>query len=197
MSHVKVNHPGTFYIKFTGTLPNYFSLIKSDTGEIFYFRFLDGKTPRIKFNLLHEGIYKSDVSFEVVKIGSLELPKNLPKLPAADRNRVQEPKIEFDSNMDGVTPIIYSKEGVIKYPSGFKTLPPPIQYFLLLHETGHFLYSDEFNCDLWAFVNYMKQGYNRSMALYALSVVLSVGDENIDRILAMYNNIQKTQKNPL
>lgn len=192
---LKVNKPETVYIKFTEEIPHYFSLSKG--SEVYYFRYLDGKTPRIKFNMLERGDYFGNVPFEVVKTTEIELPYKLPKLPKPDRNRQKEVKVVIDSNMTGNTPIIFTHTGVIRCPPGFMQLPPPVRRFLLLHEVGHLFYSKEQDCDLFAFVNYMREGNNRSIAMYSLTQVLGRSQENLMRIYNMYNNIQYTQKNKL
>jgi hypothetical protein len=111
---------------------------------------------------------------------------------------------------------------VIELSREFYDLAKPIRVFILLHELGHFYFGitdadvakansmkdgkewlkqkadeSETKCDLFALVNYLKMGYNRSMAFYALSKVLKKSKANETRLKALLDNIQKTQSNVL
>jgi hypothetical protein len=174
-------------------MPNLFLLNHSD-GEGYYFRYLDGKTPRIKFNVPDRGSYIANAPFEVVKICPIEIPDHFPMLPPADRDRWKDVKEVFNPDMDSqtTTPIrIYTESGVIEYGKRFLDYIKPIQEFLKFHEKGHLFYTNEEYCDMYALINFIRLGYNQSTAYYALSHILSRSPENIKRMKTLFNNIQK------
>jgi hypothetical protein len=193
---LNVNKPCSVYIKFTYTTPQRFALT-NEYGKVYYFRILNGKYPRIKFNILHPGTYTGNVPFEVTKIGSVEYPETLPALPEPDRNRFKPFKIVDNFTLNGSPARIFTGEGIIERGRSFYDLPEPIRVFILLHEVGHFHYSKEEDADLFALVHYLKMGYNRSMAFYALSQVLKKSDRNLNRLRELLRNIQKTQLNEI
>lgn len=188
--------PQTFYIQFGELMPKTFKLFNSQ-NQCYYFRFLDGKTKRIRFNIPDTGEYTSNVPFDIVKKVPIELPLSYPPIPPAQRDRMKDVTIVFKPELQGTPARIFSHTGVIEYGKKFLTYPPPIRLFLLLHEQGHLLYKDEIYCDLWAMINFLRLGYNQSTAFYSLANVLSSSNENISRIKEMFKNIQKTQKTTL
>jgi len=220
---LNIKKPCTVYIKFTGNNPNMFQL-RHDKFGLYYFRDLEGKTPRIKFNLCHPGIYTANVPFEVVKVVPIELPITLPGLPSYERNDIKDFVIRDNFDFYGSPARVFAKDGIIERSRDFYNLPKPIRVFILLHEIGHFfygvndadiakanqlpepdnrdylrrrMYESEAKCDLFALIHYLQMGYNRSMAFYSLSKVLSRSQDNIDRVKKLISNIQKTQTNEL
>ena len=217
---VSVKKPCTVYISFTRQLPNTFKLYHQKYG-LYFFRQLQGKTPRIKFNLCHAGIYKSETPFKVVKVVPIEIPDSLPSLPEYERNDIKDFVIVDNFNLTGSPARVFVKEGRVEKGRKFYELPKPLRVFILLHEIGHFFYGltpkdfdaaskmsqkdgedyiskrrneSEKKCDLFALIHYLNFGYNRSMAYYALKTVLSRSQDNVDRVKELANNIQKTQK---
>lgn len=179
----------TVYISFPEEMPKLF-LVMGSSGEIEYFRYMDGKTPRMKFNLVVPDTYFCSVPFEIIKIVPVEIPA-LPELPAAERNRYKgEPEIIFDPNWNESPASCFTDENVILHGPAWMELIPPIRIFIDLHEVGHFFYRTEEFCDLFAFVNFMRMGYNRSTAYYSLSKVLRVNDQSINRIKSIFKTIQ-------
>jgi hypothetical protein len=187
-----VDKPSTVYVKFTDRMPYLFLL--DSTGEGYYFRYLDGKTPRIKFNIPDPGNYETNVPIEIVKIAPIEIPDKYPTLPPANRDRWREVSEVYNPDMDKqtTTPIrIYSNTGVIEYGDRFLNYIKPIQKFLKLHEIGHLFYVGESDCDMYALINFIRMGYNQSTAYYALSHILSRNAESVKRLKSILNNIQK------
>lgn len=186
---INVNSPSTIRIKFTDVLPRLFKLYNSK-GQLYFFRYLDGKTPRIKFNIPDVGTYTPDILIEVVSIKPIEIPEDLPILPPAERDRYKKSTVKYNPELLSSPAIIYTHKGLIEVGPKFYELPPTIQLFLLLHEEGHYFYKTEENCDLYALVNYFRMGYNRGMAYYALEKVLSKTPQNMQRIKKMFDKIQ-------
>jgi len=221
---MQVNKPGTFYIKFTGPeMPRVFKLFHDKHG-LYYFRVLQGKAPRIKFNLVHPGNYTSNVPFEVVKQTEIEIPSNLPAFPEYERSELKDFVIQDNFDFTGSPARVFVKEGRVEKSRSFYNLPKPVRVFILLHEVGHFFYGinkadlakaekmndrqareyltqrrneSETKCDLFALVTYLRMGYNRSMAFYSLSRVLKESQANVDRLKKLVNNIQQTQSKNL
>jgi hypothetical protein len=188
------NKPQTYYIRFTAEMPKLFLLYDSK-GEVYYFRYLDGKTPRIKFNVVDEGTYTGNVPFEVVKETGIEIPDSFPRLPNADRDRWKPVKLVHNPSMKTTTPIrIFTDSGVIEANDRFFGFIRPVRIFLFLHEKGHLFYSKEEDCDLYALVNFLRMGYNQSTAYYTLRNVLSRTDENLKRLKTIFANIQKIRQ---
>jgi hypothetical protein len=191
---LNVNNPTTFYIRFTAEMPKLFLLLDRNS-EVYYFRYLDGKTPRIKFNVPDKGAYISNVPFEVVRTCGIEIPKTFPRLPDANRDRWKPIKLVYNPEMKTTTPVrIFTDSGVVEYGPRFMSFIKPVQTFLIEHEKGHFFYSNEEDCDLYALVNFLRMGYNQSTAYYTLRNVLSRTDENIKRLKIIFSNIQKIRQ---
>lgn len=186
---LSVNRPATYYIRFTHEMPKLFLLNKSN-GDGYYFRYLDGRTPRIKFNVPDKGEYESNVPFEVVQEVPIEIPTNLPTLPPGERDRYKG--IEIRENETINTPArIFTETGIIEICDKFKKYIEPVQKFLLFHEKGHFFYKSEDKCDLFALVNFLRAGYNQSTAFYSLKNILKRTPANIERTKKIFAEIQK------
>lgn len=217
--NLKINKPCTVYISFTGPNPAMFNLHHEKHG-LYYFRDLQGKIPRIKFNLCHSGVYKSNVNFDVIKVVPIEIPESLPVLPEYERKDIKDFQIVKNPNLIGSPARVFVKEGIIEHGRDYYKYPKPVRVFITLHEIGHFFYGlttedfkkaeqmseaegqnylrwkkaeSEKKCDLFALIHYLQMGYNRSMAFYSLKKVLSRSQDNINRIKSLVNNIEKTQ----
>lgn len=190
-SKLSISSPSTVYIVFTGEMPKLF-LVYAGNGVVEYFRYLDGKTPRIKFNLVESGDYTCNTPCDVIKVVPVEIPK-LPTLPPAERDRYKgDPEIIIDPNWTISPASNFTQDNVIVCGPKWMSLIPPVKLFILLHEGGHFFYATEEYCDLFAFVSFMRMGYNKSTAFYTLDKVLRKSPQTIDRIKTLMQTIQKT-----
>lgn len=196
--NLKVNSPCTVYIQFDGTLPNFFSITDVENKRMYFFRHLNGRTPRIKFNVPDPGEYTFNVPVKILKITGIEIPSSLPTLPSAERNRYRgEPQIYVDSDLNDMARM-YSADNVIVLGKRWLELPSyPIQLFILLHEKWHLFYRTEDFCDMGALIDFLRMGYNRSTAFYALDHFLTDTSVNRHRVKQLFNNIQKTQTEKL
>lgn len=195
--NLKISKPSTVYIHFSGpALPNLVTVKDSD-GDIYFSRVLNGHTARIKFNVPDSGQYTIEPDVRIDKIVTIELPQNLPELPPAERFFFKsEPEIIIEPELDEIARHYY-EDGVIVVGKRWLTMPKPIRLFILLHEKWHFFYETEDYCDMAALVDFLRMGYNRSTAFYALDNYLSDTNVNRIRVKNLFNNIQKTQKTPL
>jgi hypothetical protein len=83
--------------------------LSNERGEVVFFRYLDGRTPRIKFNILEPGEYSGNVAFEVLKKEQLQKPFNLPELPEPERNSRKDFKLVDNFSLIGTPARIYSE----------------------------------------------------------------------------------------
>lgn len=185
---VTVDKPSTLYIRFADTMPRYFCMYDSK-GRAYYFRWTDGKTPRIKFNVPDPGTYAPNVPIEVVKQTPIETPLKYPVLPPCERNRYKKSTFTVNENLKGTPAQIFTDRGEIVLSPQFFTYPPAVQKFLILHEEGHYLYKTEEYCDLFALVNFLRMGYNESTAYYTLDKILSRTPDNLKRLKFLFNQI--------
>lgn len=194
---LNVQSPETVYIQFIDSLPSYFELKDSNTGVPYYFRYLDGRTPRIRFNVVDSGQYETNHSFKIVRTSRIYTPTYLSGLPAPDRNRYKNVEVALNTELEGTPARIFTDTGAIEVDNKFLSYPLPFQKFLLYHELAHLFYSSEENCDLFALVAMLRLGYNRSMSFYTMSNCLSRSVENIQRMERILNQIQFTQETKL
>lgn len=187
---LNVSSPCSVYIVFTEYPPKLFELFDNE-GRLYYFRYLDGRTSRIKFNIPDKGFYTSDVPFRVDKIKNIEIPEKLPVLPEAERDRLKPVEVVYNPELENTPARIFTDTGVIEVGRRFDGLPQPIKLFLLLHEQGHLFYKSEEKCDLFALVNFLRMGYNRSTGYYALAQILRRSRQNIDRVKNIFDNIEQ------
>lgn len=81
-----------------------------------------------------------------------------------------------------------SKAGIMEVDEYAKTYMPQ-QWLAAItrHEIGHYFHDDELKADLWALYRYMEDGYNISQFEYAFVKILRKTPENLERLLAVYN----------
>lgn len=221
---MQVSKPSTIYLSFPNGVPNTFK-VYSDQHGLYFFRQLKGLTPRIKFNVCHAGNYKFNVPVKIEKVANIEIPSDLPGLPPYERQDIKDFVIVDNPNIPNGSPArVFVKEGRIERGRTFYNLIKPVRVFVLLHEIGHFFYGitqadidkansmgaaegekylrekrndSEMKCDLFALIQFLRFGYNRSTAFYSLATVLNKSPDNVRRIKELLNNIQKTQKTKL
>lgn len=142
-----VNNPETLYIKFipstsSGLLPRKFVLKDAIKNKVYFERFLNGKTPRIKFNIPDSGKYLSPNSFEIEKRIPIEIPKLSLTLPKPERDRIRDINIVNNPDLYNTPARIFTELPVAKIEKGklFNTYTDPTKIFFLLHEVGHQMY---------------------------------------------------------
>lgn len=190
---LQTSRPCTVYISISvNDIPRNFKLYKD--GQLDFFRPTGGKLTRLKFNVPIPGTYESNVDFKIVKIVDLEYPSTYPTLPDHEREDYRDYTIVKNEELTGTPARIFRKRGIIETSRQFDGLPTSMQKFIILHEIGHFYYKTEEYCDLYALIEFLKLGYNRSTAYYTMENILHVTPVNIKRLQFLINNIQKTQK---
>jgi len=191
---ITLHQPCTLYIKFLEQIPKVFTFGNPETGEVFFFRHLYSNIPRIKFNVPIPGNYEANVPFEIVKETPIEIPLlGLPVLPAATRKRwTNSIDVQFNPTL-GTLARNFTEIGLIEVGPRYNQLIQPIKRFILLHEMGHFFYDSEFDCDLYALVNFIREGYNVSTAYYSLEHYLMRSSQQIDRVKSLFSKINSIQ----
>lgn len=194
MQQIKIDSPSTLFVQFVGALPKYFCLCDAK-NQPYYFRWMDGRTPRIKFNMPDSGVYTPNHEITVYKQTPIQTPDRYPTLPPCERNRWKESNFSVNPNLKGTPAQIFTEIGEIVVSPQFFTYPPPVRFFLLLHEEGHYLYKTEEYCDLYALVQFLRRGYNESTAYYTLDKILSRTPANLDRLKYLFTQISATSAN--
>lgn len=146
-----------------------------------------------KYNFPVPGIYIAVTSSPVIesKTSPLEIVHKNITLPPPDRNKaVGIKKAYFDTKSNSPARIYTDKQIVVLNPK-FRDYSIQIRYYILLHEMGHYFYSDEADADTFAAYHYLKDGYNPSEAFDALASVLHPSKRNDERIKNIYNLISK------
>lgn len=157
----------------------------------YFFRVLNGKFDEIKFNLCHAGTYDC-LQGSIVRIVPIEINPLSVSLPKPDRMRFKSFDISFNPELTGSPARNFTGTGKIETGTKFKDYPYPVRVFILLHEIGHFFYTDEADCDLFAAKMFINMGYNNSTAFYSLSNVLNCDvTRNKDRVMKLFNNLNK------
>ena len=180
----------TVFIAFAEPLPRAFKLYNKK-GELYFERYLNGNTPRIKFNIVHADDYYSNVPFSVVKITDIVKPEIDIDLPPYERDRIKDFTITDNFSIGDTPARIFTHNGVIERGKKFYTFPKPMRVFFLLHEIGHFFYKTEEYCDLFALVHFVRMGYNPSTAVLCMTRGLKRSKQNVERVKNLFNQLKK------
>lgn len=185
-----IDHPSSVYVSFPDGTPRLFKVYDA-AGEVYYFRYL-GNTPRIKFRMPVPGVYSFDVnqSVSVVKIVPIEIPDSVrnPQLPEPERDRWKDVYFKYNPNL-GTVARIDTTTGLVEHGPRYKQLSKPMQIFIDEHEKAHMFYFTEEKCDLMALINYVRMGYNESVAYWTLANVLKKSTQQMNRAYELYNAI--------
>lgn len=104
---------------------------------------------------------------------SQPVKRKLPVLPKPERNlkvpRVIE--VEYGENPNKAT--INLMRGKILLDNSFLSFPAYVRTFIFFHEIGHYFYSQEKYCDLFAAKKMLEKGYNPSQITTAQNLTLS------------------------
>lgn len=162
--------------------------ITDEKGRIYFYRLLPNGCKNFKVNIPDPGVYNFSVDAVIKEKPLIVIPEVFKiRLPKRERNRDKNYFIEHDPNQIESPAIIYTDIGRIVTGKKFKELPIPMRIFVLLHEIGHFRYSTEKFCDLYAAIEFIKLGYNPSTAIYCLTDVLRNSAGKNERINYVFN----------
>lgn len=153
--------------------------IYDKNGILFYCK--DNKQGLLHFNL-PKGEY---LTYNNLMPSKLRVYK-LPKLPKANNVKTlpNDFKIIFAENPNKCS--VDNKNHIIIFDNSFKKQPIPVIDYILFHELGHYLYSEqgnksEINCDLFAMKKMLEIGYNPSQILWVQSGTLSDNKSTLER----------------
>lgn len=189
MQVLNISNPATVYIQFKDVPPRTF-ILRNEKNEIYFVRHLNGKTPRIKFNIPHADRYYGNAPFEVCKIVPIEIKETSIVLPPFERDRIKDFTIVYNPDLHGTPARVFTNEGVIEKGRSLYQFPKPMRVFFLLHEIGHFYYKTEQYCDLFAFVHFIRMGYNVSTAMYCLTKVLKDNSLKEQRVKFIHDKLK-------
>ena len=159
-------------------------------GRLYFYRKLSGQD-RLKFNICKADTFTTNLNLHTCDILPLSIHPLDVVLPDPQRNEIKPYKIVYNPALKGTPARNFFHQGIIEVGARFNTFIYPIQRFIILHEKGHFYYKDEWMADLYAAVNFIKEGYNNSTALYALTDVLKTNPRNADRIKKLFKHLHR------
>jgi len=185
MKRINIKEPSTLLFKKKRNTKNV--CIYNERGQCVYRRPMHGLADNFSLNLPTAGTYYFGEELSVRDRLHLVPNKVRFTLPEPERNRYKPFKIEFNKELKGTPARIFTQEGVIEVAPTYYKLDPPTRLFILLHELGHYFYETEWKTDTFALYYYLKLGYNKSQAFYALSKVLHPSAGNMERITRLFN----------
>lgn len=185
---ITILNPSTLLIKFFD--PTDYFEIRDSRGRLYYYRYLPDNTHEIKINIPDVGLYYFDNDCQIDE-RSLQIIDSIydVKLPKQERHREKDVTIKHDPNQTNSPAIIYTDLGLIVTGTKFLELSIPMRIFVLLHEKGHFKYATEQYCDLYAFKEFVKMGYNPSTAIYCLVDVLKQSPLKNERVQSLFDTM--------
>lgn len=114
--------------------------------------------------------------FKVVSGNFTEIPfsqRNFIKLPKRERFLKIPKTIKIVKRENPMKAVIYKSEGLIYVDPSIFELPQFCFDFLKYHELGHYYYSTESYCDLFAASKMLAKGYNPSQIYYGIELLCS------------------------
>lgn len=159
-------------------------IYETKRNKIFYLH-TGNQNGNFYFNLPKGKFY----TFNKIEVLKNPIPVNLPKLPAPEKNNTlpKKVKVYFLENPHKASIITSINE--IKVDPKILNLTLPTIVFIMFHELGHYFYSDEKKCDLFAAVQMMKRGFNPSQCGIAIDNALS--EKSFDRKFCLINKMRK------
>lgn len=188
-TYIKVNNPGLYSFELISPATSF--EIYEDTGKLYFQRDLKNRK-NLRLNINHPGNYYA-YNVNYFNVSPRKVFKCfIEKLPEPEKNIEKKPMyIAFNKDLQSTPARIDVKTGRIEVGPFFESLPRPIQDFILLHEVGHNYYYTETYCDQYALRQYINNFGNPSQAFYALAKVFKNPQYQAERILNVYNNIEK------
>jgi hypothetical protein len=187
MQKVKIHEPSTLLLRRNGAKE---ARIYDKRGRKIYRRYFGGRADNFSVNLPQAGEYYLPDNFDIRDRLPLVPCKVKFTLPEPERNRLKPFRIEYKPDLIGTPARIFTDAGLVEIGPEFNRHEPPTKLFILLHELGHYYYKTEWKTDTFALYWYLKLGYNKSQAFYALTKVLKTSPANMERILNLFNKIK-------
>ena len=144
-------------------------------GRPFYFFNSSGP---VHFNL-PKGKYRIENSLTPAAFRRYKLP-NLPKY---ERNLPLPKKFVIKYGDNPNTCSVFLKEGFILADNSLKELPTPARTFIYFHELGHYFYTSEEKCDLFAAREMLKRGFNPSHVAESPRITLRSSPDRVANCL--------------
>lgn len=191
---LKNNSPSTYEVKFFEPTDKF--TVYDSRGNVYFYRLLPRGCKGIKLNIPDPGNYSFSKNAAITR-KPLSIAREIYriKLPPYERHRQRNYIIVHDDKEVDSPAIIYTTLNPARIVTGrkFKGLPIPMGIFILLHELGHMRYKTEKYCDLFAFVELVRMGYNPSTAMYCLTDQLRRNARNDERINYLYSKMKEAE----
>lgn len=179
-----------FTIKQKGGFCSPSSIVKiyDKKGNVFYSH-ENKRGGKIHFNL-PAGTYKSEERIKPYKFRVYKTRK--PYKPERTFPLPEKFTFKYVENPNKCT--IYLDRGLIIWDKDFfNSLLKPEKVFILFHEIGHYFYSTEKKCDVFAAYYMLKMGYNPSQIFKSQNITLSNKPHTIERKINVFETLKKTQ----
>lgn len=170
-------------------------VLSDSRGKPYYIKDTKPGFITMRMNVITPGVYYSNFK----TLGLSQQPIKYfagPELPKPDRDLQRPFKIVRNKEVQGPARIWaalhpdHMDSTIIETGPMFDTLPTEIQRFIILHEQGHFFYSDEIGADTWALCKFLKEGGNPSQALIALEKYIHYTPANMERIHSLFSKVK-------
>lgn len=180
----------TVSFRFIGSVPLLFKIYDSK-GRLYFYRKLGPVNREISVNIAHADTYTTNAT-EYITVQNFKEPSLNFDLPPREKSFFRGGfKYLYNPNLKGTPARHFYKLGIIETGPLFYQLPRPVRVFILCHEIGHCFYHDEKKADTFACYLFLKNGYNKTTALYSLMDVLNLkSSANVERVEHI-NNILK------
>lgn len=180
---------GNYTLFFSPTLN--FTLLNAK-GEIWISREWNLTQKECNVNIVYTGEYTGSRPFKAKRNGDITTGGHDIQVHIPERFRFKDFIIEHRNDI-GSTPArinTTASPAVIQVSDKWKSYPPQVRLFVLLHEMGHMFYKTEDKCDNFALKLYLMQGFNASQAFYALSKILHPTGEGLQRIQKLFQTLK-------
>lgn len=153
-----------------------FLKIYDNKERLFYFHTLKPGQRTVHFNLPPGNYFSNN------KIGGAPVRKyKLPNLPKRERKFTIPKKITVTYRENPNKASIFIDKNLVILDPSIKGLSRPQIVYILNHERGHYLYSTESYCDLYAMRRMLISGYNPSQIAMSLHGALSNAPGALER----------------
>lgn len=153
-----------------------------------------------KINIPNPGNYEIKTKARYLYKTPIQLCEIDIELPEFERNLNVNIKDFYFSEKQQSPAVIAKTEGIVIVNPKFISIPIEQRICILFHEAGHFYYSTEWKCDVFAVKEFLSCGYNPVSAYLALFSVLKCNtkskernERNEKRIDIVYNILANTK----
>lgn len=180
---------GSYVLKLASPV-SIFSLHDS-SGDLYHIRRLPDGCKELSVNVVHADNYSSNCDYFISQVEPLKAGGQDIEFASVERFRIRPVKVVYNQYLQGTPARIFTLKypAIIEVGDKFYTYPKQVRLFILLHEFGHLFYETEWKVDRFALWAFLRLGYNKSQAFYALSMVLSDTPQSHERIGKLFASL--------